>query len=205
MPFNSAKGTAIRLKATEKLRDMDHRDLTKTGFWVSQLIVILATVIGVYLAANAGLRQALVFDTLTKQESNYYLRKSVYDELADNVQLLRTYAEETLARNPPQSELLNSRPLLSRFVWDSLRYSPNTLETPSLFLTGGRRFYLQVDDIIARAENRTWGAAYAATQLTQLLDDVEARLLPQLRENYEALGRDLSAYGINLEYLKETL
>ncbi len=202
MPFNTAKGVAIRHKATEKLRNMDHKDLAKTGFWVSQLFVILATIIGVYLAANAGLRQALMFDKVTKQESNYYLRRSIYDELADNVLVLRLYAEETLARNPPHSELLNNRPLLSRFVWDNLRYSANTLETPSLFLTESRRFYLQVDDIIARAENRTWSTAHAGAQLGQLLDVMEHQLLPQLQDNYQALGRNLTAYGVDLNHLK---
>ncbi|WP_339805448.1 hypothetical protein [uncultured Marinobacter sp.] len=205
MPFSIAKGTAIRLNATKRLREMDHGDLVKSGFWVAQLCVVLATVIGVYLAASAGLRQALIFDSVTKQESNFYLRKSVYDELSDNVVVLRAYADDVLARNPPQSELLNQRPLLSRFVWEALRFSPTTLETPSAFLTGGRRFYLQVDDLIDKAESRTWAASHAAKRLTDLLDDTEQRLLPELKGSYEALGKQLTDYGVNLEVLKETL
>lgn len=205
MPFSTAKRTAIRLNATKRLREMDHGDLVKTGFWVSQFFVVLATVIGVYLAANAGLRQALVFDSVTKQQSNFYLRKSVYDELADNVLVLRVYADEVLAENPPQSELMNQRPLMSRFIWEALRYSSTTLETPSLFLTGGRRFYLQADDIIDKAESRTWAASHAAQQMTDLLDDTERHLLPQMKASYELLGEQLTDYGVNLEMLKETL
>jgi hypothetical protein len=204
VPFSIAKGTAIRLNATKRLREMDHGDLVKSGFWVSQFFVVLATIIGVYLAANAGLRQALIFDSVTKQESNFYLRKSVYDELADNVLVLRAYADDVLARNPPQSEMLSQRPMMSRFVWEAMRYSNTTLETPSPFLTGSRRFYLQVDDIIDKAESRTWSASHAAEQLTKLLDDTEQRLLPQLKASYENLGEQLTDYGVNLDILKET-
>ena len=73
---------------------MDHNDLGKSGFWISQMFVVAATIIGVYLAAHTGLQQAIAFDRLTSQESNYYLRKSLHDELADNVAVLL----DTLAR-----------------------------------------------------------------------------------------------------------
>ncbi|MFL1404258.1 hypothetical protein ACJO2E_02805 [Marinobacter sp. M1N3S26] len=199
-----AKGKQIGGRAGEKLKDMDHHDLVKSGFWISQMFVVAATIIGVYLAAHAGLKQAIIFDSLTSQESSYYLRKSLHDELADNVAALHAYNDDTLSRSPPQSELENNRPVLSRFVWDTMRYSPNTFEIPSPFLTGARRFHLKADEIVRKAEGRVYGAGYASQQLTALLDDVEANLLPNLRDNHEALAADLAAQGIDVTVLKET-
>ncbi|WP_328187039.1 hypothetical protein [Marinobacter sp. OP 3.4] len=199
-----AKGKQIGGRAGEKLKDMDHNDLVKSGFWISQMFVVAATIIGVYLAAHAGLKQAIIFDSLTSQESSYYLRKSLHDELSDNVAALRAYNDDTLSRSPPQSELENNRPVLSRFVWDTMRYSPNTFEIPSPFLTGARRFHLKADEIVRKAEGRVYGAGFASKQLTALLDDVEANLLPNLRANHEALAADLAAQGIDVTVLKET-
>ena len=199
-----AKGKQIGGRAGEKIKDMDHNDLGKSGFWIAQMFVVAATIIGVYLAAHAGLKQAIIFDSLTSQESSYYLRKSLHDELADNVAALRAYNDDTLSRSPPQSELENNRPVLSRFVWDTMRYSPNTFEIPSPFLTGARRFHLKADEIVRKAEGRVYGAGFASKQLAALLDDVEANLLPNLRENHEALAADLAARGIDVTVLKET-
>lgn len=197
-----AKGKALKGRAGEKLKEMDHNDLGKSGFWIAQLFVVIATIIGVYLAAHAGLRQAIIFDSLTSQESSYYLRKSLHDELADNVATLRAYNDEVLSRSPPQSELENNRPVLSHYVWETMRFSPHTLEVPSVFLTGARRFQQQADGIIHKAEQRVYGAGHASRQLEQLLDRVEDQLLPGLRRNYEALAGELAAQGIDVTVLK---
>lgn len=198
-----AKSKALKGRAGEKLKEMDHGDLGKSGFWIAQVFVVSATIIGVYLAAHAGLKQAIIFDSLTSQESSYYLRQSLHDELADNVATLRAYNEETLSRNPPRSELVNNRPVLSRFVWETMRYSPHTLEVPSVFLTGARRFQHQADEIIRKAEERVYGASHAAKQLGALLDQTEQQLLPRLQRNYEAMARDLAAQDIDVTVLKE--
>ncbi|MCH8503208.1 MAG: hypothetical protein LAT50_02670 [Ectothiorhodospiraceae bacterium] len=198
------KNKDAALKAGEKIKNMDHRDLGSSGFWVSQLFIVLATIIGVYLAANAGLKQAIIFDQITNKERNYYLRVSLHDELQDNVTQLRVYAEDVLPGNLSRTMLENQRPALSKFVWETMRYSPRTLETPSTFLTEGRRFYANVEDIIPQAENGTYGARHAAGLLRDLLDDVEQDLLPAMRENTQRLADELNRHGVDLQGLKET-
>lgn len=200
---SNEKRSKLKLKAGEKIKDMDHGDLEKSGFWISQLFVVLATIVGVYLAANAGLKQAIIFDSITSQENNYYLRVSLHDELQDNVNHLRTYVDETLSGNPSQTVLENQRPKLSQFVWETMRYSSSTLETPSLFLTEGRRFYTSAEDILQKAENRIYGATHAAALLTAVLDKMEQDTLPKLQANYRALGDGLKEQGVNIDLLKE--
>ncbi|MAM87902.1 MAG: hypothetical protein CME36_11410 [unclassified Hahellaceae] len=185
----------------QKIRDLDHGDLQKSGFWVSQVFVVLATIIGVYLAANAGLEQAIRFDNIKAQEQNYYLQASLHDELQDNTSLLRRYVDEVLKRNP--DDLKAQHPALSEFIWETMRYSPATFETPSEFLNASRRFYADTTDIIEKAENRFYGASHAAKLLTAVLDRMEQGTLPKLKENYETLGQSLSAEGVDINLLKE--
>ncbi|MCH8499914.1 MAG: hypothetical protein LAT63_15670 [Marinobacter sp.] len=197
------KSVQLRSKASQAFREMDHRDLGRSGFWLSQFFIIIATIVGVYLAANAGLKQAITFDNLTGHERNYYLRVSLHDEVQDNVTRLRAYVDETLSRNPSQAVLQNQRPELQQFVWETMRFSPRTLETPSIFLTGGRRFYSEAQDIITKAERRTYGATHAAGLMTALLDQMEQDYLPRLQANYEALGDYLQAQGMIIDIIKE--
>ena len=204
MPSPLAKGSEIKGRAGQKLRDMDHNDLGKSGFWISQIFVVVATIIGVYLAAHAGLEQAIAFDRLTSQESSYYLRKSLHEELEDNVSILRAYTDEVLARRLWPEELVKNRPVLSRFVWETMRYSPQTLEVPSIYLTGARQFYSKADTIIRKVEGGVYGATYAAEQMNEVLDQVEGRLIPGLRQNYEQLAIELADKGIEVTTLRET-
>ncbi|MCC5858839.1 MAG: hypothetical protein JJT90_11830 [Ectothiorhodospiraceae bacterium] len=197
------KNKEAAIKAGEKLKSMDHRDLGNSGFWISQLFVVVATIIGVYLAAHAGLKQAIVFDELTTRERNYHLRASLHDELRDNVHVLRNYVEESLSQNLSRTMLQNQRPAISQFIWETMRYSPRTLETPSVFLTEGRRFYARAEDIIRKAENGVYGAQHAAGLLDDLLNQMEEELLPRLHDNYTALGEELRRQGVNLETRKE--
>ncbi len=198
------KNKDAAIKAGEKIKQMDHRDLGSSGFWISQLFVVLATIVGVYLAANAGLKQAIIFDQITNKERNYYLRVSLHDELEDNIAQLRLYAEDVLPRNLSRPMLENQRPAISQFVWDTMRYSPRTLETPSVFLTEGRRFYANAEGIIRRVEAGTYGAQHAAGLLNDLLDEVEQGLLPAMRENTERLAEELNRHGVDIQGLKET-
>ena len=41
---------------------LDNQELVKTSFWISQVFMIIATIVGVYLAAQEGLSQAIIFD-----------------------------------------------------------------------------------------------------------------------------------------------
>lgn len=203
MASPTARGKLIGNRAGEKLKDMDHNDLGKSGFWISQMFVVAATIIGVYLAAHTGLEQAIAFDRLVSQETNYYLRKSLHDELEDNVSILRTYANNSLSPRLTQSQLVNSRPVLSSYIWDTMRYSPQTLEVPSEFLTGARRFMREADAIIRKAEGQVYSTKHASGLMNQLLDDVEADLLPGLRQNYESLADDLAEKGLIVKASKE--
>ncbi|USD37488.1 hypothetical protein [Ferrimonas sp. SCSIO 43195] len=176
---------------------LDNQDLVKTSFWVSQIFMLIATVAGVYLAAQQGLSQAIAFDALTSKQNNYYLRHALYDEVNDNVTIINDYANTVLTES--HSNLKTIHPQLAQFVWNNMRYSNQTLETPTQILTETRRFYMAAADIIQKMENRTYGSHYGANQLKELTAGISTHTLPALQLNYQTLAAELKAADIIVE------
>ncbi|WP_299792909.1 hypothetical protein [uncultured Shewanella sp.] len=176
---------------------LDNGELVKTSFWISQIFMIIATVAGVYLAAQEGLSQAITFDNLTNQQNNYYLRHALYDELNDNVTIINDYAEFISGKST--HEIKNHHPVLASFVWENMRYSPNTLETPSQILSDTRRFYMKATEIVSKIEARTYGSQYGGGLLKALTQEVSDKTLPALKRNYTALALELKRNEINVD------
>ncbi|WOC28331.1 hypothetical protein LY624_20900 [Pseudoalteromonas sp. N1230-9] len=188
-------------KISNALKTVDNKELKSTGFWLNQVFLVLSTVFGVYLAAQSGLEQALKFDTFSKMEDNYYLRTSLYDEVKDNADNLSKFAA-LLAKSPPKSELEYNKPTIEKYIWQTMQYSPTTLETPSEFLTQVRRFYSQSQFIIDAAINRKMSAKYASEELKKAVAIIENQTLPNLQSSAALLKTELSKNGIDIGTLK---
>lgn len=183
-------------------KKMDHQDLTSSGFWIGHILMIIATIAGVYLAAQAGLHQAILFDDLNSRQNNYFLRQSLYEEVADNVRVLREYDKKFLSRGISATQLKLNSPDISRYVWQTMKYSPVTLETPSYFLGEVRRFYAQADDIISKRESFAYAPSHASGLMKGLLDNMEQQVLPRLLANTEYLAEYLKRYDVNVNDIK---
>ncbi|QYK02048.1 hypothetical protein [Shewanella psychrotolerans] len=181
-------------KVHTKRFQLDNGELIKTSFWVSQIFMIIATIVGVYLAAQEGLSQAITFDNLTNKQNNYYLRQALYDEVNDNVVIINEYAD-FISSNAPY-DIKSHHPVMSNFVWENMRYSPYTLETPPALLSEIRRFYMQSADIIDKIEGRIYGVKYGAGLLKELTQEVSDKTLPALKANYSALAVELKRNDI---------
>ncbi|NLQ21359.1 hypothetical protein HGO26_00445 [Shewanella sp. S-1] len=176
---------------------LDNTELIKTSFWVSQIFIIIATVVGVYLAAQEGLSQAIKFDALSNMQNNYHLRHALYDEVSDNVEILSHYADtvETMSSN----SLVKMHPQMGLFVWDNMRYSANALETPSDILSDIRRLYLESEKIISNIETRHYSVSYGKDQLQNVLSKIKEDTLPKLKTNYETLSKELKDNDIAVD------
>ncbi|MBU1393053.1 MAG: hypothetical protein KJ856_07300 [Gammaproteobacteria bacterium] len=194
MDMNPSPNAADAPKRNIKL---DNTELIKTSFWVSQVFMIIATVVGVYLAAQEGLSQAIKFDNLSNMQNNYHLRHALYDELSDNVATLSRYVDmvETVSGN----SLVKMRPQMGLFVWDNMRYSANALETPSHILSDIRRFYLESEQIISNIETRHYSVSYGKGLLQNLLSKIQEDTLPKLKTNYETLSKELNDNDIAVD------
>jgi len=191
----STQGDNHQLSNTSMLDD----EIKKISYWVGQSIMLVATVLGVFLAAQVGLRQAIIFDDIASKESNYYLRQSLYQEVSDNVALLRTYNDEYFGRNVPKQTLLANHPKISYYVWETMKFSPFTLETPSHFLSESRAFYDLAEDLIAKREAGILGAGFVKKLMNDKLDHVEKNVLPLIKANTDKLASELADYDVPVE------
>lgn len=176
---------------------LDNSELVKTGFWIGQVFMLLATVLGVYLASQEGLSQAIRFSDLDDMQNNYYLQRSLHDEVSDNIQVVRDYVATIEEKKP--FDLKQFHLELQTYIWDTMRYSRNTLQTPSRFLSDVRRFYAEVTDLVSKGEERTYGRSYFMPKLIEAANRMEQNTLVALGENLEALKADLKKNGIKVE------
>lgn len=189
-------------RITTAFKTVDNKELKSTGFWLNQLFLVFSTIFGVYLAAQSGLEQALKFDSFSKMEDNYYLRTSLYDEVKDNAEHLKKFAN-LLAKSPPKSELEYNKPTIEKYIWQTMQYSPTTLETPSEFLTEIRRFYSKSQFIVDAAISRKMSAKHASELLNEEVDIINNKTLPNLKSSAFKLQSELSKNGIQISSLKE--
>ena len=164
-------------------------DLKQASFWVGQLCIIVATVLGVFLAASQGFKQAMMFDDATTTQSNYYLRKSLSGELAANLGHIEVFADK-VARQVDKPELV-----LDTFVWESMTYSRNALETPSDLLAEAQNFYRTVNEIMTTSY-------YNNTKRVELLRELSAHIkdnvLPRFERDMEGLRQKLGGYNLQV-------
>lgn len=202
-PSDQAAGPVKKPKLAQALKTVDNKELKSTGFWLNQVFLVLSTIFGVYLAAQSGLEQALKFDSYSKMEDNFYLRTSLYDEVNDNVTNIRAYAAR-LAKIPPSSEMQYHKPTLEKYIWQTMQYSPTTLETPSIFLTQIRRFYSRSEFVINAALKRQMSARQASIELNRITDIIEKQTLPKLQASALHLQQELKQNDIIIGSLKDS-
>jgi len=186
------------IKQQRKIR-FDNSDLIKSGFWVGQIFMVIATVVGVFLAAQEGLSQAIKFENLNSKEKNFYLQHALADELIDNITTLEEYTT-LLIKNKPY-DLKAHHPMFDTFVWESMKYSSNALETPSQILSAIRRYYNERAVLIKKIEGRQLGARYAANLLVTLNEKIKKEELQELIKHYTKLHNELNEAGIDVSPL----
>ena len=162
-------------------------DLRSPSFWIGHLVIIVATVVGVYLAANQGFKLAMEVDVVKGEKNNYYLRSSLKHELAANVGYVREYIAKV--QNQTADPVLQ----LETFVWRTMTYSPSTLETPPELLREAQKFYHRVDEIMGTS---FYNLQAKARHLGELADHVEQKVLPRLEENIAGVKRWLDERNV---------
>lgn len=109
----------------------------KREFWITQILVVISTVLGVFLAAEQGFSAAVRFDRVSRELSNYNLQKALRAELDDNVKAIEIFYAAHERGGVRQSDVIE----LDTFVWESMVENPIALELPTDILTATRRFY----------------------------------------------------------------
>lgn len=173
--------------ATKRRLALRHGEMSKISFWISQVFMLMATVLGVFLAGQQGLKQAVVFEQIQSDKNNYYLRKSLQHELTDNLDLIREYSS---------GDRISLE--LETFVWEAMKYSSATLETPSVLLSESRQFHRQVNEIYERIQTRYYQREYGRKLLEDVVDHMENTVLPLFEADTLALKDTLIKKKVSL-------
>ena len=167
----------------------EQNEIRKASFWISQLCIVAATVIGVFLAANQGFEQAIRFDNILSEKNNYYLRKSLQQELGDNVAHIREFIHKVDQRIDKPELVLDT------FVWNSMTYSPTSLETPPELLREAKLFYRRTKEIMDTPYFNNMNKAKA---LGELAAHIEKTVLPKFEEDTAAIKKGLQAKKVDV-------
>ncbi len=195
IPVTPAAPSAFAEERPKVDAKMDTQEARRLSFWISQFFILAATVLGVYLAANQGFKQALAYGDIQSARNNYYLRKSLQNELTDNLVLVRAYMQK-IEKGGIADRKMPFR--LDTFVWESLKFSNSTLETPSDLLAESRNFYRQVADIHERVVNNDYGVGHAIKLLSALVERMEKDVLPKFETNVSEIKAGLKKQGIDV-------
>lgn len=194
---NTYKLATEQQQRLRKKIPLQQGEVSTLSFWISQVFMIIATVLGVYLAGQQGLAQAVNFEQIQSDKNNYYLRKSLQHELEDNVALLQDYIEllsVPCSRSAAQCYALQ----LDQFIWQSMKFSNATLETPPELLRESRAFYRQVNDIQQKISQNVYGRSYAAGLLEQQINHMQQVVLPMFEDDLAKLMVVLNANNVEV-------
>ena len=162
-------------------------------FWVSNLVIVVSTVLGVYLAAQAGYRVALEFEVARGQRESYFVRRALLDELKDNLDQADKYADYVMNKDGWRFKGNADAYKLQSYIWETMKQQTITFQLPPDVLTGVRRYY---DDAAARADGMRQGQGTAMDAAKALLADtkkVREGLVPKMENGIAALEARLRA------------
>ena len=187
--------TPTIVTSQEKRVALDTSEASKLSFWISQLCIIIATVLGVFLAAHQGFKQAIAYGDIQSDRNNYHLRKSLQNELAANIELTRGYLKR-IARGSLSDRKAPFK--LESFVWDCMKNSPHTLEMPSGLLRENNDFHRRVMDLYDKIAIGDHSVQKGAELMEELLAHMEKDVLPAFEQNIGEIRARLHAKGIKL-------
>jgi hypothetical protein len=199
------------------LRMFEVRESGNKQFWLSHAVILLSTVLGVYLAAQAGYRTALDFEVTRAQRDSYFMRVALLDELNDNIEFAEKFAAVFVGKNGASwAESLEDFKLQS-FVWDTMKQQNTTFQIPAGILSAIRRFNDNVEGSVREIRKISRVTLTDGTQTisffghlgekmvapAQAIQDAAKKMktitAPALERNIASLRADLEAKRVPLD------
>ena len=159
-------------------------------FWIGQIMVIASTILGVYLAANAGFERAVEFDAIVNQRSSYHLLTALEAELSDNIAINDNLCADLRQANIDIKYMLRRAPM-GKFVWHAMLESDQTFLIPHEIITGVRRYYNKVDVLRGELGERKIRVVYFIARIKQEHESLAKVVLPVLTKEKDALEQVL--------------
>lgn len=167
-------------------------------YWLGQILVIVATIVGVYLAAVVGFEQAIDFEVFNEYMDEYDVATSFYEEAMANATYIEAQANKRLAE--PKSVKLALPPLaLNQFVWKTMQYNPQTFELSAATINAAQRYYANITKGYKSINSfYDYETTAAAKKLLQRTADFRVEVLQPLAERIEFLEGKLAEYDTEI-------
>jgi hypothetical protein len=181
------------------LRIFKVREEGNAEFWISNLVIVLSTVLGVFLAAQAGYRTAIDFELARAEREGYFMRRALLDELKDNLNQADQYADFVVNKDGWRFQGSPDAYKLQSYVWETMKQQAITFQLAPAVLTGIRRYY---DSASGYAQNLARGqgtAIEAAKNFGVDTKKMREETVPLMEKDIAALKDHLGARGIALD------
>jgi|GEM_PF-5371827 len=162
-------------------------------FWIGQMVVVVCTILGIYLAATLGFKKAVDLTLLESDRNTYYLAASFEGEVRSNLTHLDAFlTEHDAAPFMPDGATLK----LNRFVFDAMKFAGSTMELPPAVVNGVSTFYLDAGETMDLLNAKQLNKQSGFNTLRTLIDELKADELPKLETMAGDLKQKLISAGV---------
>lgn len=207
------------------LRIFKVRDSGNAEFWVSNLVIMASTILGVYLAAQAGYKTAVDFEAARNERAGYYLQRSMVDEVKDNLKavdewsaefekVLRAqisadyflptdswvtyWADKNGCCNAGSSSPQPEDIRINTYIWETMKEQPTTLEIPSDSISAVRRFYDNIEANMADIRAKSWKSGRAAKRIMEDVRVMREEVVPAIEKDIAELRDILKSKSVTV-------
>jgi hypothetical protein len=205
------------------LRVFKVRESGNAEFWLSNLFIMASTIIGVFLAAQAGFTTALQFEIARNDRDGYYMRRALLDEVKDNLASVdawsagmekamraRISADYFLPTDSwvdywsekggwQNSHIKPDELKMQAFVWDTMKQQSITFQLAPALLSGVRRYYDAMDGNMKDVRGTEWKAARAAKAIVEDTKRMREEIVPAFEKDIAELRDRLTKTGVPIK------
>jgi len=168
-------------------------------FWISNLVIVISTVLGVYLAALAGFRTALEFEVARNDRDGYFMRRSLLEEVKDNLDTADKYSDFITKKEGWRYKGNPDAYKLQGFIWETMKEQSVTFQLPPAVLTAVRRYYDTVQSLGQALAQGQGTAIEAAKSLSDETKKMRETAIPALEKDISVLRERLIGRGVSVE------
>jgi hypothetical protein len=205
------------------LRIFKVRESGNAEFWLSNLFIMASTIIGVYLAAQAGFTTALQFEVARNDRDGYYMRRALLDEVRDNLSSVDDWSKtmEKALRNRISADYFlptdswsdywsdkggwsNSRikpeeVKMKTFVWETMKQQSITFQLSPELLSGVRRYYDSMEGNMKDMLGNEWKSGPAAKAILADTKRMRDETIPAFEKDIASLQANLTKMGVPIK------
>jgi hypothetical protein len=196
------------------------RESGNAEFWVANLFLMASTIIGVYLAAQAGFTTAMQFEVARSERDGYYMRRALLDEVKDNLDSVGEWSgafEKTLRNRISEQYFLPSDTWavywsdkngwsnagvapdelkMKTFVWETMKQQAITFQLAPELLSAVRRYYESMDGNMKDVLGHEWKAGPAAKAILEDTRRMREEIVPVFERDIAELRESLQARSV---------